>query len=133
MTGEDTVQVPDAEPPLELSDQSVPRIGLPRLSLVPDVGPQFPHAHRGQFRPGRRFAHVRSPVVSRINWRPTMMAIRKATPRYMWVWDVDTERGATVFLKPSHPASEPKPARNWEWVLDFSSWLDCQNEAYKCN
>lgn len=68
-----------------------------------------------------------------INWRPTMLAIRKATPRYMWVWDVDTERGATVFLKPSHPASEPKPARNWEWVLDFSSWLDCQNEAYKCS
>lgn len=67
------------------------------------------------------------------DWRATMLAIRKAMPRVMWVWDVDTQRGASVFLRPTHPASEDKPARNWEWKLDFTSWFDCQNEAYKCS
>jgi hypothetical protein len=67
------------------------------------------------------------------DWRAAMLTIRKAMPRIMWVWDVDSQRGASVFLKPSHPASEPKPARSWDWVLDFTSWFDCQNEAYKCS
>lgn len=64
------------------------------------------------------------------NWRAATLAIRKAMPRYMWLWDVASRRGATVYLRPSHHASEDKPVKDWNWVLDFSSWRDCQNKGF---
>lgn len=64
------------------------------------------------------------------DWRLTVLEIRKARPRVTWLWDVASQRGACVYLKPSHPASEPKHVKDWVWVLDFLSWLPCQNELY---
>lgn len=64
------------------------------------------------------------------DWRGTTLQIRKAMPRYMWLWDVDSRRGASVYLRPTHPAGEPKHVRDWDWKLEFSSWWPCQNENF---
>lgn len=66
-----------------------------------------------------------------VDWRTAALAIAKAQPRFLALWDVASKRGATVYLKPSHSSEIDKPARLWDWVLDFSSWLDCDNEAFK--
>lgn len=65
-----------------------------------------------------------------VNWRPAVLAIAKAKPQFLALWDVPSKRGATVYLRPSHPAHIEKPVRLWDWVLDFSSWLDCENKAF---
>lgn len=65
-----------------------------------------------------------------VDWRKTVLAIAHNRPAYLAVWDKATQRGAKVYLKPSHPATEDKPADQWEWVLDFSNWQDCDNEDF---
>jgi len=73
-------------------------------------------------------------INSGCDWRKTTEQIRKAMPRYMWLWDVTSQRGATVHIKPSHPASEDKPAHKWEWVMDFRSWFEYENKEFQsCN
>lgn len=73
-------------------------------------------------------------ITPECNWRDTTLAICRAMPRYMWLWDTVSQRGANVYLKPSHPASEEKPVSEWVWILNFASWFDCQNEGFlKCN
>jgi hypothetical protein len=63
------------------------------------------------------------------DWRRTLLEIRRAMPRILWLWDVDSQRGACVYLKPSHPASEAKIGK-WDWMLDFLSWMPCQNDSF---
>ena len=64
------------------------------------------------------------------DWRSTVLALAKSKPRFLGLWDAPGKRGATVYLRPSHPATESKPSRLWGWVLDFSSWFDCENEEF---
>ncbi len=64
------------------------------------------------------------------DWRSVVLALAKSMPGSLALWDAPGKRGANVYLKPSHPAHEPKPSHKWEWVLDFSSWFDCENAEF---
>jgi hypothetical protein len=73
-------------------------------------------------------------ITPECDWRGTVLEIRKAMPRHMWLWDAPNKRGATVYLKPTHPASEDKHVKDWDWVLDFRTWWGCENKGFvQCN
>lgn len=68
-----------------------------------------------------------------VNWRKQAMAIKVAGPSKVMMWDVDSNRGCDVLLKPVTDAGEVR-RHGWGWVLDFISWQECDNEDFnKCN
>ena len=68
-----------------------------------------------------------------LNWRKTTLAIKTALPSKLMLWDVDSERGCDVLLKPVIDAGEIR-RHGWGWMLDFISWQECDNEDFKkCN
>lgn len=70
-------------------------------------------------------------IDAKVEWRRTVLALAHCCPGQLFLWDITSRRGANVYLKPSHPASEARDARSWKWILDFSSWFECENEAYR--
>lgn len=66
-----------------------------------------------------------------VKFMDALMAIAKALPAYLCVWDTESERGARVFLRLSDPAMIDLPRHQWRYALDFSNWQQCDNEDFK--
>lgn len=68
-------------------------------------------------------------VNSTTKWRDTLLAIAKARPRWLGVYNVDQFKGATASYLPRADDIE-KPKNQWRYVLDFLPWTNWQNETY---
>lgn len=72
-------------------------------------------------------------ITASIDWRPVTRAIAGARPRFLGLWDLESKRGANVYLIPTED-DIGKPIRQWLYKLDFLSWMDFQNREYAaCN
>lgn len=58
-----------------------------------------------------------------------LMAIARARPRWLAVWDVDQFKGADLRALPDARTID-RPPPSWRWTLDWLPWLPCENEAF---
>jgi hypothetical protein len=63
------------------------------------------------------------------DWVHMVKAIMLNRPQYLCVWNVSGQWGATAWLEPRSDEIT-KPRAQWMWELDFTQWLDFQNEDF---
>jgi hypothetical protein len=64
-----------------------------------------------------------------VDWRPVTMAIARAKPRWLGLYDVDRFQGADVWALPK-VADIDKPQSQWRYQLEFMPWLSFQNKEF---
>jgi hypothetical protein len=71
-----------------------------------------------------------------VDWRNTAMEIKQADPRYLCIWDVDSNRGAQILWQPVCVAGEAKNTEGmvlscgWYWRMDFSNFHEEDNGVF---
>lgn len=63
------------------------------------------------------------------DWSATVKSMMLHRPTYLCVWNVAAKWGATVWLEPQRDEIH-KPQSMWRWEIDFTLWLDFQNEDF---
>jgi hypothetical protein len=63
------------------------------------------------------------------DWSSMVKAMMLCRPKYLCVWNVPGNWGATVWLLPQD-GDIGKPQAMWKWEIDFTLWLDFQNEDF---
>jgi len=63
------------------------------------------------------------------DWSETVKAMMMHKPLYLCVWNVPGKWGARVWLEPQRDEIH-KPQSMWKWEIDFTLWLDFQNEDF---
>lgn len=64
-----------------------------------------------------------------VSWQGVAMAIARARPRWLGLYDVDRFQGADVWALPRVEDID-KPQSQWRWKLEFLPWMNFQNEAF---
>ena len=62
-------------------------------------------------------------------WAHTVKSMMMCRPQYLCVWNVTDQWGATAWLEPRRDEIT-KPRSQWLWELDFTQWLEFQNEDF---
>lgn len=63
------------------------------------------------------------------DWSVLVKAMMLCQPQYLCVWNVAGGWGATVWLEPQRDEIY-KPRSMWKWEIDFTLWLDFQNDDF---
>lgn len=63
------------------------------------------------------------------DWPDTLLAIAKARPEHLNLWNHADGWGASVYLIPTAQDVE-RPVNMWRYELDFLPWMDFQNRDF---
>jgi hypothetical protein len=63
-------------------------------------------------------------------WQPTAMAIARARPQWLGLWDADWHEGSDVWALPMVEDIE-KPQTQWRYQLEFMPWLPTANRKFR--